>query len=721
MKNVALNSSNIGGLVLLLFSCSMPPDSPAPSWRTAIDLPLADLRFDIADLINSDNIIDPDSTTPGDTMTLSIDQSDSAIIEKRMVNLEKNTLEEEIGAIEIRNSDDVDVGFRFPFSGSVPVPVDVPMSETKPAEVKRLHWAVFDSASPELAVHIYNKSKELPVSDLHFSIINNGEVIGSGYVPDLAPMDSAMVNTSFAGKRIDSIIDVSLSATIDGAAGRASQDNDSITLRFNIDGQKIAAAAISDSLLNFSETYSKQFEMSDTMEISYIDFDTTELSFAFSSPVDLQLALVAELRHLWDVSFASQRGIESEGSLGEISSSDSARYYNGAIFSDTINAQPSLANQTGTIRFNTSRLLCRWDTTGKYSTGDYVYHATIIPRGAKVTFVKTDIFKFEMTPIRFPFVSLKGTLREPLSDSIEGKTTALNFPFDAGSLKEKMRGKFLFSNFATSVFLQVVLPPKSWLDTAKARVTIGIPGSPSSDSSINSLITGRDDTLHDTVGYDLTSLLNQFPDSLRVHGDIHIPAGTQLLIHNKRDASGRYSNTLSISVSVFIKANLPLIWSVRDTVVALLDNSTFKVPEELTIAGKMNEAAVMLNCAIENKTNLQATLYALGAPKEYKNELFSLTETEVASSIFNTNTGGHFFQLLGEDGIVIPVRGEEYHTQIGMKASDTKMFLGSDTCYFRWRLMLPRKNADALHDTDFVAIRSSIHVSGVLNADSLWE
>jgi hypothetical protein len=720
MKKAVIVHFIIFSIPILLVTCSMPSDSPAPSWRSAVDLPLSNLRFIVADYLNNDKIIDPDSASNGDTMTLRIDQSDSAVIEKQIVNLKKNTLEQKIGAIEIRNSSDVEVGFGFPFSGSVPVAGDVPLSATKPAQIKRVYKVLFDSSTPKLPVHIYNNSKELPVSNLHFSIINEGTVVAAGDVASLNPMDSAAVDVSLAGKGMDSLIDISLSTTINGGPGRNSQPNDSISLRFNLDGQKIAAATISDSLLKFSKEYTKQLEMSDTLEISYIDFDTTELSFAFSSPTNLQLGLQAELRHLWDISFADQRGIQSERNLGTISKADSLRYYRGIIFNDTITAQQSNGSQTGAIRFNTSRMLCRWDTVAKSSVGDYVYHTTIIPRGAKVSFHKDSMFKFEMTPLRFPFVSLKGTLRQPLSDTIDGKSMALNLPIEAGTLLDKVRGKLLFSSFSANGFLQIMLPPKSWIDSAKARITVGIPDSSSHRTSEEAAFTGRSDTLKDTLHYDLTSLLNQFPDSLRVEGDFRVPAGTELLIHNKRDAGGRYSNSLSMRASVIIRASLPFVWSVRDTVVALLDNSTFKVREQLKIAGKMNDASIMLNMAVTNQTNLQATLYALGAPKEFKNDLFSLTEESVDPSILATAKGQHFFQLLGDEGIVIPARGDEYRTQIGMGPSDTKKFLSSDTCYFRWRLRLPKKSADALHDTDYVAIRSSIHVSGIMNADSLW-
>ncbi len=720
MKNITAVMSIVMLCMSLFVKCSMPSDAPAPSWRNAIDIPLANLRFELAELLDNDKIIDPDSSSVGDTMTLRIDQRDSATIERQIVNLQKNTLEQKIGSIEIRNSDDVDVGFNLPYTSVVPVPADVPLDQTKPAKVKRVYRVIIDSSSPDIEVHIYNNFRELPVSDIQFRIIDNGMIIGSGTVPYINPMDSATVMTSLAGKQLDSLIDISLTATIKGGVGRNSQPDDSIGLRFNLDGQKIAAAEISDSLLNLSKRYTKQLELSDTLEVSYIDFDTTEFSFSFSSPAELRLNLVAELLNLWDISFAEQRGIQSENTIGIISASDSLRYYQGVIFDDTIVVQSANAGQTGKIRFNSSRLLCRWDNVTQRSVGDYVYRTAIIPRGARVSFNKNDVFRFEMTPLRFPFVALRGTLRQPLSDTIDGKSITLNLPIDAGTLLEKVRGKLLFSNFTASVALKIMLPGNSWVDSARMKIAVGIPDAPSNRTVGEALFRGRSDTLSDSLILNLTSILNQFPDSLRVEGNFGIPAGTQLLIHNKRDASGNYSNLLSLHAAVVLKADLPLVWSVSDSIAALLDNSTFEVPEDLSFLGKTGDACVKVNVDVLNQTNLQAVLYAIGAPKEYKNELFSLSEDDIGPSVLRTASGKHFFQLFGDRGIVLPGRGQKFQDQIGMEAEDTKKFFSSDTCYIRWRLTLHKKSADALHDTDYVSIRSSIHVSGTVNADSLW-
>jgi hypothetical protein len=122
-----------------------------------------------------------------------------------------------------------------------------------------------------------------------------------------------------------------------------------------------------------------------------------------------------------------------------------------------------------------------------------------------------------------------------------------------------------------------------------------------------------------------------------------------------------------------------------------------------------------------NNTNVFMNVYALAAPYDKIHALDSMSVNESWQLIADTGLAKQrgFVSLLGTEGVKIPPRGGESASDIVLHEDQIATILGSDTCGWRWQARFLPGPADSLHDTDYIDIRSWMHLEGDNNMDSL--
>jgi hypothetical protein len=113
----------------------------------------------------------------------------------------------------------------------------------------------------------------------------------------------------------------------------------------------------------------------------------------------------------------------------------------------------------------------------------------------------------------------------------------------------------------------------------------------------------------------------------------------------------------------------------------------------------------------------------------YLDTMGLLTTNDVANIIATPGMAASlgFVSLLGDTGILIPPRGDTVFNSVVLDDAQLTTLLSEDTCGMRWQYALlpfePVPFADALIDTDFIEIKSWLHIEGTQNMDSLiiWE
>ncbi|MBN2037254.1 MAG: hypothetical protein JW768_10975 [Chitinispirillaceae bacterium] len=739
-----------------VFYCANPVDEPPLKWRSAIELPVTNDTFYVAqefrklfkevekekidilwsgrDAVNFGWAYSqfPDSlfkdTVQGDTAVFSVLRIDSISYEVHEDSMESKLFHPMLGPITIAN-----VG---PLADTLPLPVN-PADFTISADIPlpKIYQVSFNAGSPDLVVTVRNNST-VPVTCT--LTVFNSVVRPLG---DIAPGETQTANVPVTGYSVNGTLPVRVQGTAATVAGKE------LVVSFNVNGLVADYARIDRSLISFKKYFINDYKITDTVNIDHIDIGDGYFHYSLRNYTDLNIAIRATHQHLWFSTYCIQNDIQSIAELGT-AGIDSSKF-DGQLAgegTDSISGVTSVFRHASYI-FNKKtlaahRLYPQWDpnyypatdsTSAKgASVTRVIYEVSPSPLAFgsdTVTVSAGDSIVFEISSPYFKFTRFLGTVMEPYKRSGDTQTVAVPFPWNESS-KDSLRGKFILQNVFGDIFLKPRLPVpldtfQPFIDTLQVQYTL----QNTRDTTVRSEATSKfihviNDSLFRQQA-DLTDIVNDWPDSMQMKVDISVPVGTRLravtdLVPTDPDYN-KYIGRMMIKALTTVRMNAVLHWEVLDTANLDMGSGKFAVPQALRYFNKMDRKFFSFNMNAYNNSNVYMTLYALVAPYALIDTLDSMSVNQswnlVQDTVLARSMG--YVSFLGPDGIGIPPRSSAQADSVVLNDWQIRQILGSDTCGWRWHARFLPMNPDALHDTDYIKINSWMHMEGDNNMDSL--
>jgi hypothetical protein len=739
-----------------VFFCANPVDEPPLKWRSKIELPVTNDKFYVAqemeklfkdvktekieilwsgrDPVNYGWKYDdfPDSlfkdTVKGDTAVFSVLRIDSISYETHEDSMGSKLFHPTLGPITIANvtpiNDTVSLPAnpaQFAFSANVPLP--------------KIYEVRFNANSPDLRVTVTNLSTVAVTCTL--------VVFGSITRPlgAIAASESQTASIPVAAQQVLGVLPLQVRGTAAAVAGKR------IVVSFDVNGLVADYARISRQLITFKKTFINDYKITDTVNVQHIDVGDGYFLYSLRNYTDLDVGIRATHQHLWFTTYCIQNDLQTISSLGG-SGIDSSKF-DGQLAgegTDSISGVTTVFRHA-TYNFNKKtlaqhRLFPQWDSNYYPATGStpakgasvsrVIYEVTPSPLGIgndTVTVQATDSIVFEISSPYFKFARFLGTVMESYKRAGDTETVAVPFPWNKSS-KDSLRDNFVLKNVFGDIFFKPKLPVpldtfQPFIDSLKVNYTLYNPLDTSVRSSTEAMFTHLINDSLFRQKTNLTDIVNDWPDSMRMKVDIQVPAGTRLRAVNDLVSTdpdyNKYIGRMMIKALTTVRMNAVLHWEVLDTANLDMGTGKFPVPEALRYFNKMERRIFSFNMNAMNNTNVFMNVYALLSPYKKMRELEAMSVNESWRLIADTSLAKQrgFVSFLGTQGVKIPQRGSAQASDVRLNEDQIATILGSDTCGWRWQARFLPKSPDALHDTDYIDIRSWMHLEGDNNMDSL--
>lgn len=748
MKAVKKLRGKIAGVVIvaassiLLWQCANPTNKPL-RWQSVIDVPLTNDSFFLGQQLtnlNGQNItvvgsgrsaqdtgvyydttnplaLLPD-TKPGDTITLSLLQNDSVSYILRQDSMQTQNFHPFFGPIPISNAPVESMVIPLP-AGSFNIPSNTPLS--------KITSILFDSTSPAMPVTITNNSSAT-IDSLSIAML------GTKTTTSLGPNSSTTLQVPVAGQTISNGV---LPVTIQGSAAAAAR----ITVSFSCNGLLASYVQAMDSLISFSKVVTNDYNLTDTLDVDYIDILTGAFVYAFHNYTSIPLQINITQLNLWQTSYCVQNSLVSVASLTAANALglDSSFYFGQATFQPL--GVAAGGSVTDSLKYNLAglRLFPIWDpnvgTAGGESVSRVIYTVSNVPpTGATETLWAGDSMLFTIRGPNFKFLEMAGTVMLPYVRAGDTAKVAVPYPWDSAS-SNSLRNRLILSKVWADIFLKpnlpdstLLTPRRAMIDTLGIQYTIFNPANPSgsfvdSNATLHNVVN---DTTFRLAPTNITSIVNQFPDSLYIAVGVKVPVGTHVrAINELTDPTSPdyklYMGEMFVKANVTARMNVMLSWNVDSMASLDLGTGRFQVPKATRYITKMDGIQATIHMTTLNKSNLYLNLYALMASKAHMNALDSLSLDSVWAYIADTGRArsAGYIDLLGSTGVQIPARDSTAVDTVVLNEWQIDSVLLADSAGWRWEARFLPMNSDALIDTDFVKIRSWMHLVGNNNMDSL--
>lgn len=755
-------------LVLTLF-CSNPVKDVA--WRTSIDLPItANKKFILAAMMDtlffnkqqvlftttydtikvagSPNVID---TIRDTTMMIMkayplLDTAKHAIPDTVVFGFPtRDTALDTISEDSLADKYYSDVFGPIPLSGTPADTLKVPLAGAYPAA------AVTMPAVPLSIKYVYKIQLMDTAQTLNVTVANNSSTnfssvqitlgsLGTATISPLQAQSTGVAQFNAQNKEIDSVMSVSLSVT--QAAAGAFVNGDNLQVMLSLDGLKASKVVVQDNLLaNFVRTFTNEYNLTDTVNVKYIDIGTGFFIYSVTNNTGIPLLLSVIHRHLWSTDFCERQipPLTSINNLVGLTAADSQQASN----CDIAMREAFPANSTNTYsRHNISanRMFPEWDSTTKKSVTKVDYNVSVGANGSRVTLLSSDSLNFVIRTTSFKFKQMFGTSTAAYHRTSPAKEIPVNLPWTK-SVTDSLRNNFVLKKVFAKVSTKMNIPAGAFIDTMRVFYTISSTTDATIatvDSQVFTNVT-RDSTYIRSV--DITKVVNDYPDSVRINVAATIPVNTNLMVVNDltdpTDPSySKFVGRMIIHAVANYNLMAPLCWTVADTTVMDLGGTHVDLSGAsgvLDIIKKMRDRHDSLNMKVINYTNVDLKLYALATTDTAK--IGRLVDT-LNPNYISTNTFTQylnqppqgFINLLG-NGVWIPPRDSTRATEDRVVISDVDLGLltSAKKMGWRWEVRFIPKNkngvidttSDALSNTDWIKLNSWIHIDGVNSIDSL--
>jgi hypothetical protein len=622
------------------------------------------------------------------------------------------------------------------YTAGTPIASPLPISDT----LQYVYQVWFDSAQTLNLTATNNSSADFDNVQVTLGTIPPS----TATITSLAHGTSGVAQFDVSNKEIDHVINVSVTVTpaASGSSGTFDPTKDNIGASFSVNGLKASKVIVDDYLLaNYKRTFSNEYNLTDTVNVSYIDIDDGFFVYGITNHtgVDFQLSVVHH--GLWVTSFCIRNHLITSQDLSALPSVDSALGsgdYNGTIISDrTVRHDTSQTFSSQNISKN--RLFPEWDSTTKKSVSIVDYNVSMgTPHHGIDTLSKSDSLSFVIRTVSFKFKEMYGHAMEQYYRAGTPSRIPVKLPWTQ-AVTDSLRGNFRLQKVIAMSATKINMPDSAFIDTILLHYALSSVTHPgvTTSSDVQILHVTKDSTFYRPI--DITNVVNDYPDSVQVDVSMTIPKYTTLRVENDLTDPNDPSFTKFIgrmTLHGLVNYNLmaPLCWTVADT--TNMDLGGVKVDLNpasgvLDPLGGMTDMHGRLSVQVTNATNLYLRLYALVATDSAKMEPLvdtlnpAYVKTNQFNDLVNQPTAG-YVDLLGS-GLLIPPRdsNKAILDTITLKDQDLSQILRAKALGLRWQVRFIPQNPggiapDALYNTDWIKLNSWIHIDGINCVDSLF-
>lgn len=717
----------VTAVMALFFECSNPVNEAPVQWGSKVVVPVTNesfvigeqlgkmFPFDSMDILNvlQRYYDDPAKLQPdtiiGDTVAFSVLKVDSSEFESHQEAFSDKTFHVNLGPIPL-------VGAPVQ-SDTLPLPSGAgAFAASQAVSLEDVYRIVFyDTSSNILKVSLTNNALSA-LTEVSFGIVGV-DTVSVGMIESGATGEAELL---VSGKTVTDSAVVVITGSALAGAGK------SLGVTFSLNGLLGEQVKVDDHLVQFSEKFSNPYELTDTINIDYIDIEYGFFHYSITNYTGLDLRVQGVHNHLWATPFCVENGFGQLEAMGGLIAEDSLRFLGNITPAQTFS--PSGAMQTfSTANLSGSRLFPEWSDSLKKSITNVTYYiASGTPKGDTVTLSARDSLLFTIQTTAFIFKELLGTSTEAYERQSDTQMVPINLPWN-NSVKDSLRGRFVLKSVWGDMKVNTLMPEGAFIDTLLIDFIAYAPESLLvQDTALASFIhINRDSTYYKSI--DITDVVNVQSDSIAIAVRVHVPTGTRMRVVNDLKAGdpdfSRYIGRMLINVLTSYRLNAKLDWEVVDTVNMDLGSSRFKILEALRFFRKLEQKRGTFEMWLKNNSNMSLSLFALAAPDALLDTLDSLSINEVnnlISTIGRAEERG-LVNVFGTDGIIVPPRNSEtvQYNAVVLDDRQLETILAADSIGFRWCLRFNPQTRDALHDTDWVDLRSRLGVEGINNTDSL--
>jgi hypothetical protein len=772
MRNAARSTPFL--LMLALF-CANPVEKDV-KWRTSVDLPITNsqklnlgammdtLFFNHKQVLTTKNQTYDTNKTSGkiDTITTydttmteinaypKVDASHKLIPDTVAFGFPTHdTASDTISEDSLEDKYFEDVFGPIPISGTPVNAVSIPLAGNYvaatpvatppvPLTVKYVYKVTLDAAQNlDLAV---NNNSSADFSTVQVTL----GTLGTSAITNLTHNTSGVAHFDVSNKEIDSVVNVSV--TITPATSGSFAAGDKLDASFSMNGLKATRVVVLDSLLkDFRKMFTNEYNLTDTVNVAYIDIATGFFIYSVTNYTGLDLQLSVTHRHLWRSDFCQGKTppLTSINDLVGFTYQDSLTASN----CDIAVREQFPANQTNTYskhNISANRLFAEWNPAKKKSVTKVDYAVNVGAYGRRVTLNSGDSLQFVIRTTSFKFKEMFGASTEQYVRTSEPSRIPVKLPWTQ-AVTDSLRGNFVLQKVLAVAKTRIDIPQDAFIDTMRMHYVLSNVANPAIACSSDVVLVHvmRDSVYSRPI--DITNVVNDYPDSVKVNVTLKIPVNTSLKVVNdltnaKDPAYTKYIGRMNIRGIVDYNLVAPLCWIVADTTIMDLGGTRVDLSGGSGVLdpfGKMEDKHASLNLQVTNSTNMYLRLYALVATADSA-QIDSLVDTMntgyIKTNKFTyllnntkpTDSASGFVNLL-VGGLLIPPRDSTKATPQTIPLTDQQLsrLLKAKTIGMRYQVRFIPQNPggiapDAMYNTDWIKLNSWIHIDGINSVNALF-
>jgi hypothetical protein len=694
------------GAIIALLQCANPVDEPPLAWKSNVAAPLTNEHYfigekfdDLFDFKNDLEII------KGDTISFAVSRNDTATYERTEKTFDTMFYRVKLGILSIQGAPEQNYSIPSASAGTFIDTFSVPLQKIK-------NIVFYDTANNFLDFELSNNS-DVSLSNVDFGIVG----LGSGHIDALPAQSSHVFSYNVAGKSINDSLTFIMGLTSPDATPKT------LRVKFSFNGVKVFSMNVLDSLLAYSREYVNRYELTDSINIDYVDLQDGMFIYKILNQSGVSFSLSCVHDHIWDAGYCESVSLRGLGDFKTLTTPVDSSKFKGTIPNTKINAAPSATEVIQIVNLSDSRLFTEWDTTINKSITNVRYTVATNPTGRYTTVSALDSLKFTIATLSFKFKRIAGTFTEPMEYEADTEKVAIDLPWNT-TVKDSLRGKFILKNVWADLELKTKMTADSHIDTLGIDF---IAFDPESTVVRDSLITRFVNVSNDSVysrAMNIADVANCFSDSIAIAVRVHIPTGTKFKFTNTTDLlDNNIIGKMVIDAYTNFRLNAKLDWEVDDTVNMDLGSSRTKLPEAFQYFRKMQQRSGTFEMWVRNNTNLNVSLFALVAPDALMDTLDSLSMNKMYAYLKSKDKAisAGYIDLFGENGVKIPQRDTttEYYDTVELNELQIQKLVSADSLNFRWWIQFKPQPRDALKKKDFIDIKSRLGIRGTNNTDSL--
>ena len=724
-----------------LVFCSNPTNQNL-RWRTNMELPISNSNFilgqqfkdlfgaidtikDFSMLGINDTTVEGIYDTASHSTAFSEQHKDTFSFVQKQDTISDKLYHVTIGPIPLSGAGNINTTVPFGVAAGNLPSVLGPITVSNTLTLNNIRQITFDAlpANGLLSVRLTNNTG-VAINNLTLSFPNILPSAPSKSVGTIPAGSFSDITIDVSGQTLGNTLQTQVIATL--APGTV-LTGASLGVQISLGGTKASNLIVMDSLISIADTFTNNYEISDSINIDYADFDGGTFFYFLNNKTGLNLNILEEHHDLWRTSECVRENINTASGLSVVADyHDSLYYYGGKILDEITQVSARQNHQFGHFNLGSYRLFPSWNDSlnSSVSRVDYVIRTVPQPNGWD-TINATDSLIFTIQAIDLHFSGMQGTLVKDINKTSDTQTVAIPFPFPNGD-RDSLRNKFMLSRVLANMNLKMDLPDSAFLGAMSVRFNVLAPQFPATaiDTNVAFGLIKKDTTYNRVLN--ITKVVNNFPDSVKILTFVTIPKGTRIrAINDQTQTAG--IGAMTIKSYADYKINAYFDWSVASLTTMDLGADTFTLDTgSIRIFRKMENRTASFDFDVFNQTNVFIRLYALFAPDSARAFLLqndTLFPTNTLNAMVLTPGAAEsqgYINLLGTSGVYIPVRNKDTTNSIALDNGQLNTILNTKKGAIRWMLKFnPTASNDSLKNTDYINVKSSFHFEGVNNMDSL--